>query len=199
MANKSIFLLGLVLIFLYSCTANSEVTFGQGIKKLGEFDKSYGSTMKSAPNTTASIDELLTQITGFAASNKIQEPLRVLIDFRIKFLEAEKLNAEGWQWGKASTTEYGFGCKGYARIKESARLRNMSAQKGYEATNVLQRFVDSYPKEAESAALSQKDVLILKALYYQIQEKAEKDNYVIENFCGNKIKNMNLSEAKNAA
>ena len=188
MANKSIFLLGLVLIFLYSCTTNSEVTFGQGIKKLDEFDKNYGSTLKSAPNTTASIDELLAQITGFAASNKVDYSLKSLIDFRIKFLEAEKLNAEGWQWGKASTTEYGFGCKGHDRIRESAILRNMSAQKGYEAANALQRFLDNYPKEAESAALSQKDVLILKTLYYQIQEKAEKDNHIIENFCGNKTK-----------
>ena len=199
MANKSIFLLGLVLIFLYSCTANSGVTFDQGIKKINEFDKNYGSTLKSAPNTTVSIDQLLTQITGFAASNKMEKSLRDLIEFRIKFLEAEKLNAEGWQWGKASTTEYGFGCKGYSKIKESARLRVMAAQKGYGAVDALQRFVDSYPKEAESAALSQKDILILKALYYQIQEKAEKDNHVIENLCGDKTKNINLSEAKNAA
>ena len=198
MTNKSIFLLGLVLIFLYSCTANSEVTFEQGIKKIEGLDKNYGSTLKSAPNSTANVDELLAQVTGFAAINKMDEPLKDLVNFRIKFLEAEKLNAEGWQWGKASTTDDGFGCKGYSRIKESAKLRIMSAQKGYEAVDILQRFVDSYTKEAESTNLSQKDILILKALYYQVQEKAEKDSRIIEGLCGNKTE-TNSTEAKNAA
>ena len=185
-------------MFLYSCASSNEITFEQGIKKMEEFDKKYGSTLKSAPNSTANVDELLAQVTGFAAINKMDEPLKDLVNFRIKFLEAEKLNAEGWQWGKASTTDYGFGCKGHDRIKESARLRNMSAQKGYEAADVLQRLVDNHPKEAESADLSQKDVLILKALYYQVQEKAEKDGRIIEGLCGNKTE-TNSTEAKNAA
>ena len=70
----------------------------------------------------------------------------------------------------------------------SARLRNASAQKGFEAVSVLQRFVDNYPEEAKSLNLTKKEVLFLNAEYFQIEEKAKRDSRIIEHFCGNKTK-----------
>tara|TARA_Y100000031_G_scaffold137809_1_gene163205 strand:- start:692 stop:1339 length:648 start_codon:yes stop_codon:yes gene_type:complete len=202
--NKTtIFILMLSLIFVYGCAtfseltgfAASEITFKQGIKKINELDEKYEVDLKTAPSAMDDVEELLTQFIGFKAVNELPEPLEYLLDFKIKFLEAEKLNLEGWQWGKGSTTDYGFGCrKGYARVKEAAKLRNQSAQKGYEAVDALQKFVDQYPKQAKSLDLGQKDVLVLNALYFQIEEKAIKDDKIIESACGGKGYNATLSE-----
>ena len=181
--NKTIiFALILGLAIAYGCS--SQLTFENGVKKIDELDKKYGSSLKSPPNSTGSIAGLAAELNDFKSANQnLPEPLKYLVDFRIKFLEAEKLNAEGWQWGKASTTEFGFGCKGYGRITQSSDLRNQSAQKGYEAVGILQEFVDKYPKEAESAGLTQKDVLLLKATYFQIEEKAARDSRVMRGLC----------------
>src|SRR3989338_2097525 len=159
--------------------------FGHGVKKISELDKKYGSSLKSSPNSLDNISRLTAELNDFRAANgNLPEPLKYLVDFRIKFLEAEKLNAEGWKWGKASTTEFGFGCnKGYARIIESAGLRNASASRGSEAVELLQKFIDSYPKEAASLDLSQRDVLSLKAAYFQEGEKAERDARIIRSLC----------------
>lgn len=190
------------LLTIYGCASFSELTgfaaskmtFRQGVKKISEIDEKYGATLKSAPAEVNDVEGLLAQFTGFRTINELSEPLEYLLDFKIKFLEAEKLNLEGWQWGRGSTTDYGFGCrKGYARVKEAARLRNESAQKGYEAVEVLQKFVEQYPKEAKSLNLTQKDVLVLNALYFQIEEKALKDARIIESACGGKGYNTTLS------
>ena len=175
-----------MLAFIYGCASGNEISFNDGIKKLEQFDKKYKSSVKVPPASTPQIDELKAQLVGFKAANKLSKPLNDLVDFRIAFLEAEKLNAEGWQWGKGSTTDYGFGCKGYSRIKGSAALRNASAQKGYEAVAMLEKFIGEFPKESKSADISQKDALVLNALYFQIEEKAEKDARIIEGFCGKK-------------
>ncbi len=179
--NKVIILV-LVLVLAYGCS--SQLTFENGVGKINELDKKYGSGLKSPPNSTERIAGLVAELDDFKSANQnLPEPLKYLVDFRIKFLEAEKLNAEGWQWGKASTTEFGFGCKGYGRITQSSDLRNQSAQKGYEAVGILQKFVDKYQKEAESVSLTQKDVLLLKATYFQIEEKAARDSRVIRGLC----------------
>lgn len=161
------------------------MTFDRGVKKINELDKNYGATLKSPPNSTDKITGLVAGLNELKAANEnLPESLKFLVDFRIKFLEAEKLNAEGWQWGKASTTEYGFGCKGgYSRITQSARLRNASAQKGYEAVVILQEFVDLYPIEAKSLSLSQKDILILKTEYFKSEEQAARDAKIIRSLC----------------
>lgn len=181
--NKTlIFGLMFTLIFLYGCVTQTE--FEREVEKIGEIDKKYGASLKSPPETTDKIDELIAQLIGFSAVGELPESVESLIDFKLKFLEAEKLHAEGWQWGRASTTEFGFGCKkGYARITESARLRNASAQKGFEAVDTLQFFVESYPQETKSINLTQIDVLILKATYFQIQEKALRDGRIVKNGC----------------
>ncbi|MBI2208211.1 hypothetical protein HYU50_01845 [Candidatus Woesearchaeota archaeon] len=184
MNKTAIFALLLSLAIVYGCAA-SQMTFGQGVKKINGLDEKYGSSLKSPPNSTDKIAGLAAELNEFKAANEnFPESLRYLVDFRIKFLEAEKLSAEGWQWGKASTTEFGFGCnKGYARITESAGLRNASANKGFEAVELLQKFIDSYPEEATSLDLTQRDVLSLKAVYFQEMEKAEKDARIIRSLC----------------
>lgn len=184
----------LVLLAAYGCSVSSKtITFEQGVERLNEMDKEYGSNMKTPPNSTEKIDGLLTQITGFAALNKnMPQALEYLLDFRIKSLEAEKLHIEGWQWGRASTTEWGFGCKnGYARITESAQLRNNSAQKGYEAVSILQLIIDEFPEEAKSLNLTQKDILFLNAAYTQVEEKARRDAAIVQKLCIDNVKETN--------
>ncbi len=186
--NKAIIFIIFILVILYGCTTTSKaITFAQGVERINVMDEKYGSTTKAPPNSTENINALYTQITGFSALNKdMPKSLKYLVDFRLKILEAEKLHIEGWQWGKGSTTDYGFGCnKGYPRITESARLRNASAQKGYEAVNILQSFIDEFPEEAKSVNLTQKDVLFLNAAYYQIEEKSGRDARIIKNACKN--------------
>jgi hypothetical protein len=175
----------ILAILFYGCSPpqSTQMTFDEGFERLVEIDKSYGVSLKSPPETAAKIEELVSRMVGFQAVNVLPKSLESLIKFRLKFLEAEKLHAEGWQWGRGSTTEFGFGCKSAERIKESAKLRNMSAQKGKEAVGLLQAFLDTYPIEAKSLNLTQKDVLTLKATYFQTGEKAQKDAAVIRSLC----------------
>lgn len=183
MNKKIIFALIFGLAVIYGC-ASSQLNFKEGAKKITEMEMKYGASVKVPPATTPEIDDLMAQIMGFSVANQLPDSLELFIEFKLKFLEAEKLNAEGWQWGKGSTTDYGFGCKnGYLRITESARIRNVSAQKGYEAVSILQEFVDTYSKEAKSLNLTQKDVLVLNAVYFQNEEKASRDAKIIKSAC----------------
>lgn len=183
MNNISLALSLAAILLVYGCANNGVISFNEGMKKLNQFDEMYNATVKSPPPTQDQTTQLIGQLVGFKAGNRLSNPLSRLIDFRITFLEAEKLNAEGWQWGKASTTKYGFGCKGYERIRESAKLRNASAQKGFEAVGLLEKFVEEFPKESKSLNFTKKDALALNAMYFQEEEKAQKDARVIENFC----------------
>ncbi len=189
MPNKLILLLSVLLIVIVYGCATSTMAFDNGVKKLNEFDKQFGATMKTPPNSTEGVKGLLAQLVGFRAANAdMDKSLANLLDFRIKSLEAERLHIEGWQWGKGSTTDYGFGCnKGSARVLNSSRIRNASAQKGYEAVEALQLFIESYPEQAESINLTQKDVLFLNATYQQVEEKANKDARVINSLCKEQV------------
>jgi len=189
---------GVILIFVlvYGCASSSQtITFEQGVKRINALDEKYGADMKTPLNSTENIDGLLAELMGFGALNKgMPLSLKYLLDFRIKSLEAEKLNIEGWQWGRASTTDYGFGCKkGSARILNSSNIRNSSAQKGYEALNSLKLLIDEFPDEAESVNLNQKDVLFLNAMYYQVEDKAAKDARTIRSMCKEQIKELNIT------
>ncbi len=174
----------LALIIAYGC-ASSQLTFKQGAKKINKLDEQYDADIKTPPNSTEKIDGLMAQLTGFRALNEnMPQSLEYLLDFKIKTLEAEKLHIEGWQWGKGSTTDYGFGCKkGYARVINSSGIRNASAQKGYEALNSLQLLIDEFPDKAKSLNLLQKDILFLNAAYYQIENKAVRDAKIITSAC----------------
>src|SRR3989338_10274906 len=191
-----IVLLGIVLLLavIYGC-ASTPITFEQGVEKISEFDKKVDVGMKIAPDSIEEINELRAQLTGFGAANPdMPASLKQLLDFRIKTLEAEKIHNQGWQWGDASTTDKGFGCKkGYAKVRASARLRNISAQKGYEAVNALQLFVDEFPNESLSLNLTQKDAVFLNAAYYSIEKKAEKDDRIIKSLCKDSIAEFNLT------
>ncbi len=180
---------------MYGCASSSKtITFEQGVKRINEIDKEYGVDMKTLPNSTEKISGLLTQITGFAALNKnMPKSLEYLLDFRIKTLEAELLHIEGWQWGRGSTTDWGFGCKkGSARILNSSSIRSSSAQRGFEALEALQLFVDDFPTEAKSLDFSQKDILFLNAAYQQVEDKAAKDSRTIRSVCKKQIKELNI-------
>jgi len=178
-----------LLIVVYGCVSSGTVTFDEGVKKINEFDKQFGATMKAPPDSIEDVDGLLAQFIGFRAANAdMDKSLVNLLDFRIKSLEAERLHIEGWQWGKGSTTDYGFGCnKGSERIINSSRIRNASAQKGYEAVGALQSFIDNYPRKAEELNLTQKDVLFINAAYQQVGEKASKDAKVISSLCKERV------------
>jgi len=184
--NKVLILIfAISVVIITSCTSPFEKSFNDGVERLNELDSSYNVNLKSAPETTDKIDELIFQYVGFRAlQTDVPQPLDYLIDFRLNFLESEKLNLEGWQWGRASTTEFGFGCKkGFARITESASLRNQSAQKGFEAVTTLTTFVDEYPEESKSLNLTQKDALFLNAYYFQVEKKALRDAAIVKSAC----------------
>ncbi len=194
MMNKAIIFV-LSLIIVYGCASSGTVTFDQGVKRVNEIDQNYGADMKIPPNSTEKISGLLTQITGFAALNEnMPKSLKYLIDFRIKSLEAELLHMEGWQWGRGSTTDWGFGCKkGSARVLNSSKIRNNSAQRGYEALDALKSLIEEFQNEAESVDLSQKDVLFLNAAYQQVEDKAAKDARIIKSMCKEQIKELNIT------
>lgn len=190
MANKIFFPMAIILLTItYGCATSGTIGFNEGIKKINEFDKQFGATIKTPPNSIEGVNGLLAQLIGFKVANvDMDKSLANLLDFRIKSLEAERLHIEGWQWGKGSTTDYGFGCnKGSARVLNSSRIRNASAQKGYEAVDALRLFIDSYPQHAESVNLTQKDVLFLNAAYQQVEEKASNDARIISNLCKEQV------------
>ena len=190
MLNKLILPIALfLLVIIYGCANQVDAGFNEGVKKINGFDKQFGATMKAPPNSTEGVNGLLAQLVGFRAANAdMDKSLVNLLDFRIKSLEAERLHIEGWQWGKGSTTDYGFGCnKGSARVLNSSRIRNASAQKGYEAVEALQSFIDGYPKQAESINLTQKDILFINAAYQQVEEKANRDAGIISSLCREQV------------
>lgn len=195
MSKSMIFGIVLIFVVVYGCVPAQTITFEQGIKRINGMDAKFGADIKTSPNSTESIDELFAELMGFGAVNKdMPLSLKYLLDFKIKMLEAEKLHIEGWQWGKASTTEYGFGCrKGSERILNSSKIRNSSAQKGYEAINSLQLLIDGFPDEAESVNLTQRDLLFLNAAYRQVEDKAAKDARTIRSLCKEQIKELNIT------
>jgi len=190
MNKPLIFIFVLSLMFLYGCLSPQDKAFNEGVKRINEIDNNFGTSMKTVPDSAKDIDELLIQLTGFAASDRnMPQSINYLLDFRIKTLEAEKLHIEGWQWGRASTTEFGFGCrKGTPRIINSSRIRNNSAQKGFEALDSLQLLVDGFPNKAKSLNLSQKDIIFLNAAYKVVEDKAKKDARTIRGLCKEQYK-----------
>lgn len=184
--NKPIVLSWILLVIVISsCTPTSKtITFDEGVERINEIDKKFGASMKTVPSSAENVWGLIVQLTGFGAVNEnMPESVAYLLDYRIKGLESEKLYMGGWQWGKASTIDYGFGCKGAERILNSSKLREGSAKKGYEAVNSLQLFVNEFPEEAKSLNLSQKDVIFLNATYYQAETKARSDASIVTKLC----------------
>ena len=194
--NKTIiFGILFLLVILYGCTSLIDASFKKGVKRINEIDDKFDTNMKSIPGSEEQIDELLVQLVGFGVANEdTTKALEYLLDFRIKSLEAEKLHIEGWQWGRGSTTDWGFGCrKGSARVLNSSKIRNSSAYKGYESLEALQLLVDEFPNEAKSVNLTQIDVIFLNAAYRQVEDKAVRDSKIIRGFCKEQIKELNIT------
>ena len=194
--NKTIiFGILFLLVIIYGCTSLIDASFKKGVKRINEIDDKFDTNMKSIPGSEEQIDELLVQLVGFGVANEdTTKALEYLLDFRIKSLEAEKLHIEGWQWGRGSTTDWGFGCrKGSARILNSSKIRNSSAYKGYESLEALQLLVDEFPNEAKSVNLTQIDVIFLNAAYQQVEDKAVRDSKIIRGFCKEQIKELNIT------
>ena len=177
-----------LIVLLYGCNSE-DIAFKKGVKRLNEIDEKFGTNMKTVPDSMEEINEMYAQLVGLSATNQERsQALEYLLDFRIKSLEAEKLHIEGWQWGRGSTTDYGFGCRrGSARILNSSKIRNSSAYKGFEAIEALKLFVDKFPDKAKSLNLTQKDALFLNAAYQQVDDKARRDSRIIRNLCKEQV------------
>ena len=181
---KRIYLMiALMLVFIASCTQPKD--FNYGIRQLNAINTKYNTTMETYPRHLKQIDSMNTDLKEL---KKIkletgQEPLNYIIDFRLLNLEAEKLYILGQKYGDSGTTKYGFGCKSTPLVIESAALRNDSALKGFEAVDLLRKFVKEYPKEANLVGLSNKNALFLNATFYQISGEAIADSNIVNGFC----------------
>jgi len=193
--NKTIvFSIITLMMLLYGCSSE-DIAFKKGVNKLNEIDEKFGVSIKTVPDSVEGLNKLHAQLLGFYAANEdTSKALEYLLDFRIKSLEAEKLYTEGWQWGRGSTTDWGFGCrKGSARILNSSKIRNSSAYKGYEALEALQLLVDEFPNKAKSLNLTRIDVIFLNAAYQQVEDKARRDSKIIRSLCKKQIKELNIT------
>ena len=194
--NKAlIFGILFLLVIIYGCISPIDASFKKGVKRINEIDDNFDAGMKTIPDSVEQIDGLIVQLVGFRVANEdTTQSLEYLLDFRIKSLEAELLHTEGWQWGRGSTTDWGFGCrKGSARVLNSSKIRNSSAYKGYESLEALQLLVDEFPNEAKSVNLTQIDVIFLNAAYKQVEDKAIRDSKIIRGFCKEQIKELNIT------
>ena len=178
-------------LFIVACTPveqSGTVSFENGIERIHEIDESYDSGMVSVPITIEDINGAHAEFLGFAAANDLDPELELLVNFRIKVLEAKQLFEEGWKHGKSGTTEFGIACTAmFDKVKESSDLRNRSAVVGFDAVDLLEEFIDTYPEQAQSLNLSQRDALILKTIYFEIQEVAVKDDRTITKLCADKV------------
>ena len=179
--KKIIFLME--LLFIAACTQGKD--FKYGLSKVIKLNSKYNSTMETYPSDINQINLMLSDLTELKSPglDSGQEPFNYIVDYQRLNLEAEKLYIQSQKYGNAGTTEYGFGCKIRPLIIESAALRNMAAQKGFDAVNLLKDFVEKYPKEASSAGLSQKNALFLNATFYEVGRVARSDSNIINHFC----------------
>jgi len=173
----------LFVIALAGCAQPKD--FRYGLYQLKNINMKYNATIDFYPNHLKQIESMSNDLSEL---KKIQletgrEPLNEIIDYQLLNLEAEKLFILSQKYGGSGTTKLGFGCKMRPLVIESAAFRNASAAKGFEAVDLLKKFVARYPKEAASAGLSSKNALFLNATFYQIYQEAEIDGRTITYFC----------------
>jgi hypothetical protein len=183
---KKAFLL-LAVVFILGCAQAKD--FNYGINQINSLNSRYNTTIETYPKTLNGISRMSDEYNGL---RKIQlesgqEPFRYVIDYRLLNLEAERFFMQSQKYGSSGTTKYGFGCKIRPLIIESAGLRNKSAQKGFDAVNLLNEFVQKYPKESKSAGLSGKNALFLNASFYNVFQDARRDRAIINNFCSENV------------
>lgn len=173
---------------MVSCDTQPEITtYDAALQELNQLHGRYQVDLLDTPNSREAIASMqgdLAALERKIGKNDQTSPVLLLIDFRQRLLESDDLLIEGFKWGEASTTEPGFGCrKGSGRILNSSALRNESAEKGYEAVELLDTFIDVYPERAAEIGVGQKDVLTLNANYQVIREQAQKDHDFVTGFC----------------
>lgn len=182
MLKKILFILFLVLVSGCSQAKN----FSYGLGKINEINSKYSTTMETYPEDSK---DVMLMINDFTELRKVglssgQEQFNIIIEYRLLNLEAEEFyRIDAKKYGDMGTTKTGFGCSLRPLITESVALRNASAQKGFEAASLLKNFIEKYPKEANLAGFSLKNILFLNASFFQIHSDAEKDSSIINNFC----------------
>ena len=181
---RRIFLLILVLILGFVGCAKMK-DFSYGMNQISSLNSKYQTTMETYPQNEEQINSMLDEL-GALKGIKLdteQEPYKTIIDYRILNLEAEKLYIESQKYRAGNIAATGFGCKSRPLIIESAKLRNGSATKGFEAASLLSSFVSTYPAKAKIANVTQKNVLFLNASFYEVERIAVTDSNIINNFC----------------
>lgn len=175
----------LIVILLGILGCSQLIDFNYGIKQINAIDARYNASIERYPKNIDDIRQMLKDLSGLKSLQLSygQEQFNYLIDYKILNLEAEKLYIESQKFGSSGTTKNGFGCKSRPLITESAHLRNQSALKGFEAVSLLREFVAKYPKESNSAGLSEKNALFLNATFYLVAKEAKSDNSIINRFC----------------
>ncbi len=176
----------LVLLLLIGCS--TEITsFESGAREMKVVNEKYGVDFKTLP---AEIEKAVLMRNDLKViegkSSNAPESFKQFFDYRMKTLESTIIHLEAWKHGEKASVRDGFGCKSLPIIFNSSILRNASAQRGYEALEVLQNFIDKYPEEAASINITQRDVVFSNAFYYEVEREAGKDRRIIEHFCGHK-------------
>lgn len=159
--------------------------FSYGANQVSMLNSRYNVTMETYPPTIQQISSMLNELSELRSLklNSGQEPFDYLVDYKMLNLEAERFYIQGQKYDSSGTTKGGFGCKQRPLITESVFFRNLSALKGFEAVDLLDKLVSKYPEEAKSVGLSGKNSKFLNATFYQIQREAKSDSGVINNFC----------------
>lgn len=180
---SGIIFFAVVVLFILGCQTKKD--FNYGINKVNNLNSKYNTTMETYPRSINQIDLMLKDFSELKKEKLDfeQEQFNYVINYRTLNLEAEKLFIEGRKYGDAGTTKKGFGCKPSPLIIESSLLRNMSAQKGFQAVDLLREFIGKYPDEARQANLSLKNALFLNATFFQIYQDARRDSSLIIHFC----------------
>lgn len=175
----------LIVILLLVLGCGKPMDFDYGIKQINAIDSRYNASIEKYPKNIEDIGQMLKDFSGLKSLQLSygQEQLNYIIDYKILNLEAERLYIESQKFGGSGTTKNGFGCKSRPLVTESAHLRNQSALKGFEAVSLLREFVAKYPKESNSAGLSEKNALFLNATFYLVAKEAKSDSSIINRFC----------------
>lgn len=197
-------LLFIALLLILGCAQAKN--FSYGLKQVNILNSRYNTTMETYPKAITEINSMLKDYNELKKMqlNSGQEPFNYVIDYRILNLEAEKFYIDGQRYGSIGTTKDGFGCKSRPLIIESAQLRNQSAQRAFDAVDLIRKFVQNYPDEAKQAGFSEKNALFLNATFYEVWREARRDNNIINAFCPENVtlelyqeefrKKTNLSE-----
>lgn len=177
--NIIIFFVGLLIA---GCVIT--YTFESGIAELDTINDKYKVDHRSMPASIENAVLMRNDLKDFKENNNnLPESLDIFLNYRLKALESNIINLKAWEEGNRASTREGFGCKAIQVVVNSSILRNISAQRGYEAVEILQEFIDKYPDEALSINITQRDVVFTNFFYKEVENEARRDRKIIEYFC----------------